>query len=180
MVIIYRLLFLKNKTITLFDPNTHLPCETEDENAEPFHIALLKMYDNLVGASVKLDNGDIYSVKCPCSQNIIGLQQLLSYNTKRRKLHIREGSCIIISLMIAHIMVYTCGNPYYVIDQIIECISHKDRKRKRVVFADAYLQFLLETRESDNPTNDDIIVRFSRNSLLRGLYEHLKDILKTP
>lgn len=165
----------EDKKITLFDPNTHLSCETEEENEEPFQIALLKMYDILKFADIKLDNGDIYRVICPCSENIIGLQTLLSYNTKRRKLHIREGSCIIISLLIAHIMVYTCADPYTVINQIMECINHKDRKRKRVVFADSYLQFLLETRESDDTTNDDIMLRFSRNSMLRGLYEHLKD-----
>jgi hypothetical protein len=71
-------------------------------------------------------------------------------------------------------MIYTGAHSEKVVDDIIAFVNNIRPRNNRVVFADAYLQFLSETRKL-KVQYENVAVRFSPNSLLRSLYEHLKD-----
>lgn len=157
------------KIIAIMEPNTTLYCTPENSHRYPLIFKnLLSIYKKIDKSILQLNNGDTYTVTCPCYRKN-GIQSILS--NPQRSL----GTCSIVSLLIAHIAIYTQNISKDILKKLM-CLILSKNETERFEFTDAYLQYLFRKAVYINRTELDkeIQMKFNVISMTRGLLEHLK------
>jgi len=172
----------EDKTITIFEPNSAKEA-SPDRSKMLTNLHLL--YDQLDKKHVIVNNNNTFTVYCPRFDDYNIQRELSISSSTIASEQRRSGSCSVIGILIAHIMIYTKGAPDKVLSEIQKTITAKRKELENapLIFADSYMQFLIDTmNQPSSPSisaktekeDAEIKLEFNNATLLRGLVKHLQ------